>query len=196
MMRHKVIALVRQTEKEKIVKMPKSMTVAAVAAVFLVSALLTCGNVQAAGGSIGVMYMNKVFAGSDAGKMARTEMDKKVEELQEKLKEDEAALRELQEEIQKKSSVWNDQKKQEKAIELQRMGRDYRAKQEDAQMELKKMEEEQLGPIRKQLEVVIEKVAKEKGLLMILPSEVVLYADDSIDVSDAITKALNEQTKK
>lgn len=177
-------------------KMPKSMTVAAVAAVFMISALLTCGNVQAAGGSIGVMYMNKVFAGSDAGKMARAEMDKKVEELQGKLKQDEAALRELQEEIQKKSSVWNDQKKQEKAMDLQRMGRDYRAKQEDAQMELKKMEEEQLGPIRKQLEVVIEKVAKEKGLLMIIPSEVVLYADDSIDVSDAITKALNEQAKK
>lgn len=177
-------------------KISKCISASVLATVFLFTAILTCGAVQAADQSIGVLNMRKVFSASDAGKKAQAEMESKVKDLQEKFKKDEDVLIALQEEIEKKSSLWNEEKKQEKAIEFQRMRRDLKAKQEDASLELKQMEEQQLAPIRKELEQVIEKVAKEKGLTMILPSEVVMYAEKSIDISDDIVKALNEKTKK
>ena len=187
---------VEHTEKEKIVKISKSITVAFVTVVFLFSAMLTCSAVQAIEGSIGVLNMRQVLTGSDAGKKAQAKLEQKAMELQADLKKDEATLLALQADNEKKSSVWNEEKKREKAVEFQRMVRDLKAKQEDAGLELKGMEEKQLTPIRKQLEKVIENMAKEKGLLMILPSEVVMYNADSVDVTAEIVKALNENGKK
>jgi len=166
------------------------------AAALLFVAVMTCGAVQAADGAIAVLNLRKVFAASEAGKNAQTEMEKKVKELQDKFKKDEETLTALQDEIEKKSSVWNEEKKQEKAIEFQKMRRDLRVKQEDANLELKKLEEQQLAPIRKELEEIIEKVAKDKGLNIILPSEVVMYAAETVDISDEVTAALNAKTKK
>lgn len=168
----------------------------ATAAVFLLLAVVPCGTAQAAGESIAVLNLRKVFAASEAGKKAQQEMDKKVKELQEKFKKDEDVLAALQDEIEKKSSVWNEEKKQEKAIEFQKMRRDLRVKQEDANLELKKIEEQQLSPIRKELEQVIEKMAKEKGLNIILPSEVVMYSSDAVDITDEVTNSLNAASGK
>ncbi len=162
-----------------------------VASVFLCCAWLSSAVAQAPNSSIAVLNLRKVFASSEAGKNAQQEMEQKVKELQDKFKKDEDALVALQDEIEKKSSVWSDEKKQEKGIEFQKMRRDLRVKQEDAQMELKKLEEQRLGPIRKDLEAVIEKLAKEKGYTIILPSEVVMYSSDSIDITEEVTKAFN-----
>ena len=163
----------------------------AVASVLLCCALLSSASAQAADPSIAVLNLRKVFASSEAGKNAQKEMEQKVKELQEKFKKDEDALVALQDEIEKKSSVWSEDKKQEKGIEFQKMRRDLRVKQEDAQMELKKLEEKQLGPIRTELEKVIEKLAKDKGYTIILPSEVVMYSADSVDITEEVTKAFN-----
>jgi len=167
----------------------------ATAIVFLFLAFWPLGTVLAADGTIAVLNLRKVFAASEVGKKAQVEMDKKVKELQEKFKQEEDALVALQDEIEKKSSVWNEEKKQEKAIEFQKMRRDLRVKQEDANLELKKLEDQQLSPIRKELEQVIEKLAKDKGLDIILPSEVVMYSSDAVDITDEVTKALNAAGK-
>jgi len=174
----------------------KRCTALVTATVFLFLAVLTCSAALAANESIAVLNLRKVFAASDAGKKAQQEMEKTVKELQDKFKKEEDALAALQDEIEKKSSVWNEEKKQEKSIEFQKMRRDLRVKQEDANLELKKMEEQQLSPIRKELEQVIEKIAKEKGLSIILPSEVVMYSSDAVDITDAVTSALNANAGK
>jgi outer membrane protein len=174
----------------------RKMITAAMASVFLFSILMaTFSTALAAEQKIAVLNLRKVFTSSEAGQTAQKEMEKKVEALQQKFKQDEDALISLQNEIEKKSSVWSEEKKQEKAIEFKRMQRDMRAKQEDASLELKKMEEQQLGPIRKELEQVIENVAKEKGYAIIVPSEVVMFAVDSVDITEEVTKALNARSK-
>ena len=58
------------------------------------------------------------------------------------------------------------------------------------------LQEKQLGPIIKELEKVVDKVAKEKGYNLILPKAAVVYVSDSIDISGEVTQALNEMTKK
>lgn len=177
-------------------RVKQGVVVGIVAAVLLCSAWLSSAVAQSAGVSIAVLNLRKVFASSEAGKNAQKEMEVKVNELQEKFKKDEDALVALQDEIEKKSSAWSEEKKQEKGIEFQKMRRDLRVKQEDAQMELKKLEEQQLGPIRKDLEQVIEKLAKEKGYTIILPTEVVMYSTDAVDITEEVTKAFNASAVK
>ena len=177
-------------------RLKQGVVAGVVASVFLSCLLSASAFAQTAGTSVAVLNLRKVFASSEAGKKAQSEMEKKVQELQDKFKKDEDALVALQDEIEKKSSVWSDETKQEKGIEFQKMRRDLRVKQEDAQMELKKLEEQQLGPIRKDLEQVIEKLAKEKGYSIILPAEVVMYSSDAVDITDEVTKAFNAAAKK
>jgi len=151
--------------------------------------------VLAEGVSIAVLDMQKVVLKSEVGKKAQKEMEKKVKELESTFKKEEEALAALQDEIEKKSSVWSEDKKQEKAIEFQKTRRDLRVKQDDANLELKQLQEKQLAPIFKELEEVVKKFAKEKGYQIILPGQAVLYAIDSVDITDEVTKALDAKTK-
>ena len=177
--------------------MKKCKTVPALflASIFVLASFFV-NNGHASDMSVAVLDMQKVLASSEAGKVAQQAMEQKMKELQDKFKKDEDALLALQEEIEKKSSVWSEEKKQNKAIEFQKMRRDLRVKQDDANLELKQLQEKQLGPIIKELEKVVDKVAKEKGYSLILPKTAVVYASDSIDISGEVTQALNEMTKK
>jgi len=146
--------------------------------------------------SIAVLDMQKVVLSSKLGKEAQKEIEKRVKELEKTFKADEETLIALQDEIEKKSSVWSEEKKQDKSIEFQKLRRDLRAKQDDANVELKQLQEKQLAPIFKELEVVVKKFAEDNKYSMILPSQAVLYAIDSVDITDKVTLALNAKSDK
>jgi outer membrane protein len=165
---------------------------------FLIAAafVLSSTSVLAEGVSIAVIDMQKIVISSDLGKKAAVEIEKRVKELEKTFKQDEEALVALQAEIEKKSSVWSEEKKQDKSIEFQKLRRDLRVKQDDANIELKQLQEKQLAPIFKELEDVVSKFAKEKGYAIILPAQAVMYAIDSVNITDAVTLALNAKTAK
>ena len=175
----------------KIVKL-SSVTVAFV---FLIVAVMSSAPAGAADTKVGVINIQKVLIGSEVGKKSKIEMEKKMEELKAGLKKDEEALLALQEEIEKKSSAWSDEMKQEKAMEFQKMRRDLGVKQDDANLEMKNLQEKHLTPIMKKLETIVTEVAKAKGLAIVLPRNGVLYFDKAVDITEDTTKALNAKMK-
>lgn len=158
--------------------------------------LFVSGSAFAEGMTIAVLDMQKVVLNSDLGKAAQKDMEKRFKELEKTFKADEESLAALQNEIEKKSSVWSEEKKQDKAIEFQKLRRDLGVKQDDANLELKQLQEKKLAPIFEELEGVVKKFAKEKGYSMILPGQAVLYAVDGVDITDEVTQALNAKSKK
>ncbi len=164
-------------------------------AFFLAASVLASQTAIAAETKIGVINMKQVLATSKAGKDAQTAIEKKMKELQASFKKDEESLIALQKEIEKKSSAWSDEVKQEKAIEFQKKRRDLGVKQEDANLELKNMREQHVNPILKELEKVVTSYGKEQGYTLILPRNGLLFAAESVDISEEITKALNEGMK-
>jgi len=177
------------------VKVLKKFPVFIIAAVFLAAASFPGSSVQAAGTSIVVLDMQKALSSSEAGKKAQQVMEKKVKELEEKFKAEEAEFIALQEEIEKKSSVWSEEKKQDKIIELQKKRRDFRVKQDDANLEFQALQEKQLAPIAQEMGRVVEKLAKEKGYKIVLPKRAVFFTDATVEITDEVTKALNAVTK-
>jgi len=163
--------------------------------VFLAVSLMTVGSTFAGDTKIGVINMQKVLANSAPGKQAQKDLEKKMNELKETFKKDEDALLALQKEIEKKSSAWSDEMKQEKAIEFQKMRRDLGTKQEDANMELKQLREKHLAPILKKLEQVVKDEAKKGGFTIVVPNTAVLYMDESVNITEPITKALDKAMK-
>ncbi|NOQ46559.1 MAG: hypothetical protein GQ559_07785 [Desulfobulbaceae bacterium] len=172
-----------------------NITSSLLAFLFFASVFFAVGTVQAADTKVGIINVQKVLATCEAGKKAHEVREKKMEELQATFKKDEEALLALQKEIEKKSSAWSEEMKQEKAIEFQKKRRNLGVKQEDANLEMKTLRERQLAPILKQLETVVKDVAQKEGYALILPRNAVLHAVDSVDLTEMVTKALNKKVK-
>jgi len=157
--------------------------------------LLINGQALAAETKIGIIDMKQVLSTSTAGKRAQDVIEQKMKTLQAAFKNDETALVALQKEIEKKGSAWSDSVKQEKAVEFQKKRRDLAEKQENANQELKKLREQHVNPILKKLEEIVGKVAADGGYSAVLPRNVVLFAADSIDISDKVVAELNKAMK-
>jgi outer membrane protein len=182
--------------KEKLLMVQSKRISVILSSLIAVAFLFSTTSVFAEAVSIAVLDMQKVVLSSKLGKEAQKEIEKRVKELEKTFKADEETLIALQNEIEKKSSVWSEEKKQDKSIEFQKLRRDLRAKQDDANVELKQLQEKQLAPIFKELEAVVKKFAEDNKYSMILPSQAVLYAIDSVDITDKVTQALNAKSDK
>ena len=165
-----------------------------VMAAFLAATVGT-GTAGAETGRIVVLNIQKVLATSKSGRQAKGVLEKKMKELQQSFKKEEDELLALQKEIEKKSSAWSDEMREQKAMEFRKKRRALREKQEDASLELKKLKEKQLGPILKDLEQVVKKLAKEKGYRIVLPRESVLHVAPDADITEEVTAALDALKK-
>lgn len=158
--------------------------------------LIVCTAVSvSAAPAVGVVNLQQVLDKSSAGRAAKKKMEAKMKEFKKSLDREKKNVLALQNEMRKKSDAWNEATKKEKALELQRKKRDFRVKQDDANLEMRTLQEKYLAPIMKKLEVVVEDVAKAKGVPVIMPNTAVLYFDKTVDMTDEVTKALNRKLR-
>jgi outer membrane protein len=153
------------------------------------------GSVSAAENQVAIINTKKVLAESEAGKKAKEALEKKMQELQATFKTEQEDLIALQEEIEKKGTVWSEEVRQEKAIDFQKKRRALTNKQEDANIELKKLEKELMTPFFKELDKVIKEAAVANGYLVVLPRQGVLFGSDNADITDEIIKIMNAEAK-
>lgn len=158
--------------------------------------LFGAGQIWAAS-NIAVMNVQRIITQCDAGKKAKTRFEARMKDLQGKFKGEQDGVVALQKEIEKKSSAWSEEKKAEKSRELQKLRRDLQTKTEDANFELKQLQEKELQPILKALEGVVTEYGKKKGYTAIFDIKGgVIYFDKAIDVSEDIVKELNAAMAK
>ncbi len=150
------------------------------------------GTAGAADVKIGVMDMGKVLSTSTAGKRAQNAIEQKMKSYQASFRKDETDLRTLKEEIEKKGSAWSDSVRKEKIMTFEKKGRDLAAKGEKANVEMKKVREQNVNPILKKLEGVVENLSNKEGYTVILPRNVVLYNTKAVDITDRVIADLNK----
>lgn len=141
---------------------------------------------------IGVVDLRKAILTSTAGQKAKDLIDQKGKSLQAELKKDQDALIALQKDMEKKGAAWNDAMKKEKAGEFQKKGRDFNAKQQEANADMRKLEEEHLKPLQQKALDIAKKVAKDEGYAFVLPREVLVVAPDDNDITDKVISELNK----
>jgi outer membrane protein len=146
---------------------------------------------------LGVMNVQRVLVGCAAGKAAKLRFDEKMQELQASLQGEEDALLEMQNDIEKKSSAWSEDTKQEKMREFQRKRREAQEKAEDARFELKTMQDKELDPILKTLEQVVKAYGEAHGYSLLIDSRSgVLHVAQGIDITDKIIVELDAAMAK
>jgi outer membrane protein len=168
--------------------------------VCLFFSLCTAVTISAAEGSdglkIGIMNVQKVLVQSEPGLKAKEVFEKKKNELEAGFETEQQLLQEMQQDIEKKSSVWTKEKRDEEILEFNRMRRDLQTKTEDARMEMKRLQDKELEPIIKELEKVVDTFGEKNGYSMILDSKNgVIFYNTALDVSDALIEELNKVMK-
>lgn len=159
--------------------------------------LLWSGGVQAEDVKLGVMNVQRVLVECAAGKAAKARFDDKMQELQATLKSEEDELLAMQKDIEKKSSAWSEDTKQEKMRDFQRKRREAQEKAEDARFELKAMQDKELDPILKTLEKVVKDYGEANGYSLLIDSRSgVLHAAQGIDITDQIIVELDAAMAK
>ena len=133
-----------------------------------------------------------ILLGSEAGQKVKKVLEDKVSEYQQKFQKEQEDVDALRAEIEKKSSVWSQEVKEEKDREYQKRVRELQLKSEDAQFELQQLEKQAMGPVLGQLQKIIKEIGEKNGYAMIIDSRAgLLYVDKSLDISDMVRKELD-----
>lgn len=145
---------------------------------------------------IATVNIQEVLLGSAAGKEVKKELEGKVEELQGKFQKEQEEVDTLRSEIEKKSSVWSSEVREEKEREYQKRVREVQLKTEDAQFELQQMEKQLMTPILNELQKVIKELGEKNGYSLIMDSRAgLLYVDKALDISELVQKELDNRQK-
>lgn len=141
--------------------------------------------------------VQKAIEKTSMGKKAKEEMKKEADKKNKELEKKKSDVDKMREDIEKKRSVLAEEAFAKRAAELQEEMQKFNQTAAKAQAELQKKESELLEPIVKKMKVVIERLAKEKGISMVIQSnqnaQIVLYASADSDLTEDLVKAFDKE---
>ncbi|MFZ3123395.1 MAG: OmpH family outer membrane protein [Thermodesulfovibrionales bacterium] len=145
---------------------------------------------------IGFVDLPRIFSESDAGKKARADIEAIEKSKKAVIEEKVNALKKIEEEAAKQSSVLSAEAKKAKDEELEKLQRDIQRLVAEARTELQKKENELTNAILKDVSDIVDAIGYEEGYAVILRSEVVLSAKKELDLTGVVITRLNESKGK
>lgn len=163
-------------------------------AICLITVALQVGPVSAGETvKIGTMNLQKVLSISKTGQAVKDSVTQKFESYQKELSLQEETLMSLKEELDKKSAVWSDEVKTNKEREFKRLVKNLEEESKYATNDMKEYEKEQVAPLLRELENIIDVYGKENNYSLILDtSKGVLFQAESIDISGVLAVELDK----
>lgn len=156
--------------------------------------LLLAASFAQAESKIGFVDMQKAIQTTAAGKKAKAELEGEFNKKKKDLEKKEADLKKMGEDLEKKKSVLSEEALGKKQAEFQEEMLKYRDVVGKSQVEIQKKERDLTAPILEKMRKVIAKIAKDKGLTMVLEnSQMVLYAVPEADMTDEVIKAFDKE---
>lgn len=162
----------------------------------IVSSLVLPFSVLAQSGSatkIGTLSLIRAIGESAEGKVALADFQKKADAKREELDRKNNEIQELQKQLQSQSRTLNDDSRAALAKSIDTKTTEYQRATQDAQKEFGDMQNEILNRIGTKLMPVLQQYAKENNFSLIVDSssqssQILVYADPAIDVTDDIIK--------
>jgi outer membrane protein len=156
----------------------------------------------AAAPSVAFVDVQKILVKSRAGAAAREQLEREKATMQKEITTRNAEVEQLREELEKKGMLLAPDVKREKEETLQRRIRDLRRLVDDLQKELERKEKGLTQQLLQDLSLLIERVGKERGYLMIIEKRgaSVIYGAAEVDLTEEIIKVFDlergKETKK
>ncbi len=135
---------------------------------------------------IGIVNIQKILLTSAAGKIAKAEINKKARAMESQLNEKKSEIQKLQETLERESLVMSKEKRDEKEREIRIRVNDIKSLKNKFEKDLKVLESRVVQKIQKEFEAIAQEMGKEQGYLLIITNPVVIYAPNSIDITDEL----------
>lgn len=144
---------------------------------------------------IGYVNMQRALENSAAGQEATKNLNDLWENYKVSIQAEKEKIETLKAEIDKQSLLWNQKTLREKEDELRLLERDYNRLLKDIQDEIKRKESNFSESISKSILKIINDIGESEGYTIILEkkSSAILYAPDSIDITDKVIKTFDSQ---
>ena len=161
---------------------------------FIVSALVFNAGISHANEmKIGIVDMQRAIQTSETGKKAKGELEQAFNKKKKELQSEEANLKKLQEDFQKKQAALSESAKKEQQAKLQERFMKYQELLQKSQSEIQKKEQEMSEPIIRKIREKVNEIAKKKGYDLVLEKNdnVVIYSLEKDDITEEVMKSLN-----
>ena len=154
------------------------------------------GHAQAAT-KLGYIDMQKALNMSAAGKNAKEKIKEKVQGYDVEVKARQEELKKLKEDLEKQAMLLSEEARNAKERDYQQKVKDYQRFTKDIQETLQQTDADFTRKIVEALVKVIQEVGKRDGYTLILEKteSSIVYADESIDITDEVIKTFDKQGK-
>ncbi len=144
---------------------------------------------------IGVIDLQRILAASSYGKSAQEEVNKKGDELMGGLKAKEKELGELRNKIEREALVMSPEKREEKEREFRIKVNDLKVLEKKYKKELGELNLRLVSRIQNDIFILVEELGKKEGYLLVIEKREagVVYAPNTIDISDRVVQLYNEK---
>ncbi len=166
----------------------------------LAFACMAAAQTQAAPSKVGIIHIQQALVSTEDGKKAVAELQAKFEPTSKKLESMRDEIAALQAELSKGSNTMGEERRRQLARDIDQKTRDLNRAQEDAQEEFQREQEKVLQTLGQRMMAVISKYSNDNGYSLILdvsnPQSPVLYAANSIDITQDIIKLYDAEAAK
>ena len=146
---------------------------------------------------IGTVDMQKALQSVDAGKKAKSQLEKEFNTKKKDLQTEEASIKKMTEEFKKQSLVLSDEARAKKQQEIQERIMKFQELTQRSQSEIQQKEQDLTGPIIMSLRSMIGDLAKKRGYTFVLEKNEnsVLYSPEKDDLTADLISAYNSKPK-
>lgn len=146
---------------------------------------------------IATVDMQKALQTVDAGKKAKSQLEKEFNTKKKMLDDEQNAIVKLEGEFKKQTMVLNDEAKEKKFQELQERKMKFQQQLMRSQTEIQQKEGELTAPIVKSLKEMVKAIAAKKNYQMVLDrnEQTVIFSQEKDDLTDDLVKAYNAKSK-
>lgn len=142
---------------------------------------------------IGVVDFQTILEKSDAGKMAKAEINKHGKELEDDLKKKGKEIDEIKNKLEREALVMSKEMREEKEREIRINTNDFKILQNKYTADLRQLEAKLVKNIHKDVVELITEIGKKEGFLIIFEKREagVMYSPDTIDMTDRLIQEYN-----
>jgi len=145
---------------------------------------------------IGVIDFQKVLETSAAGKAIQAELKKENEKMAADLQKKGAEIEKIQRRLERESMVMSKEMREEKEREQRIKVNDFKTLQKRYRSELQKVQVKLMQQLQTDVTTITREIGKKEGYLLIMDKRGVIYAPQSVDLSDKLIRQLNGKFAK
>ncbi len=171
--------------------------ITATGTLFFAMTAMAAPSESGAGFKLALVDLQKALQSVEAGKSAKSQLEKAATDKRQELEKIEKGLRSEAEQFEKKAAIMSDSAKAQKSAEFQKRVAEYQKNAAESEMDLRKRERELTQPLIQELKVIIEGIGKEKDYNLVLEKNegAVLYAANATDLTENVVERFNSRHK-